>query len=163
MDQSGIVIRTPGPGDLGWIISEHGHHYVQLEGFDPDFERVVAEVLVNFLTVRDPEREALWVVTLDGQRVGSLLCADEGEDARFRLFYVNPSCRGRGVGTRLLDYGIRAAKDMGYERIALSTHAEQEGACRLYAAAGFTIEDSNRSTAYGRVLNEQTWVLPLTE
>lgn len=163
MLQTGWQIRELAPGDLGWVIGEHGRHYVQAEGFDPDFERVVAEVLVNFLNSRDPEREKIWVITAGGSPVGSLMCADEGDEARFRLFFVHHSVRGQGIGRRLLAHGIDHARSHGYAQVALSTHAEHEAACRLYAEAGFVCEDTTPSMAFGRKLNEQTWVRALTE
>lgn len=161
MNERTSQIREPMPGDLGWIIAEHGRHYVQAEGFDPDFERVVAEVLVNFLTVRDPEREKLWVASVDGQPVGSLMCSEEGNEARIRLFFVHKVGRGQGIGQQLLECGIDHARRSGFTRLLLSTHAEHEDACRLYARMGFQCEDTHPSKAFGRLLNEQTWVLPL--
>lgn len=163
MDLNRLEIREPAPGELGWIIAEHARHYVLVEAFDPEFERVVAEVLVNFLTARDPEREKLWVASFDGAPVGSLLCAEEGEDARLRLFFIHSSMRGKGLGRVMLDHGIAHARGNGFARVMLSTHAEHEAACRLYAKAGFVCEDTAPSQAFGRLLNEQTWVLGLGE
>lgn len=163
MSVTKIEIRDPVPGDLGWIIGEHGRHYVGSEGFDADFERVVAEVLVNFLNTRDPERERLWVVYHQDRPVGSLLCSAEGEDARLRLFFVHGSMRGKGLGRQMLDHGVAHARAHGFAGVVLSTHAEHEAACRLYAKAGFICEDTTPSQAYGRLLNEQTWALALSE
>lgn len=163
MTVNDIEFRSPAAGDLGWIIGAHGRHYVRNERFDPDFERMVAEVLVNFLTYRDPDRERLWVAYSQERPVGSLLCAEEGEDARFRLFFVDDSMRGLGLGRQFLEHGIAHAKASGFARAVLSTHAEHEAACRLYARVGFVCEDTTPSQAYGRLLNEQTWGLSLSD
>ncbi|WP_172328334.1 GNAT family N-acetyltransferase [Mangrovicoccus sp. HB161399] len=154
-------LRDLAPGDLGWIIAEHGRHFVGREGFDPDYERLVAEVLVNFLVQRDPGRDRIWIAARDGRPGGSILCAGEGDEARLRFFYVHPEARGHGVGRMLLRRLIDHAREQGFERVILSTHAEQEAACRLYSKAGFTCIDSAPSHSWGRPLTEQTWVLAL--
>ncbi|WP_171060626.1 GNAT family N-acetyltransferase [Poseidonocella sp. HB161398] len=155
------TLRDPAPGDLGWIIAEHGRHYVGEEGFDPDYERSVAEALVNFLGQRDPGRDRIWIAAKGGAPMGSILCAGEGDEAWARFFYVHPGARGHGVGRMLLRALIDHARAQGFVQVILSTHAEQEAACRLYGRTGFTLVDSARSHAWGRPLTEQTWSLPL--
>ncbi|WP_108257704.1 GNAT family N-acetyltransferase [Mangrovicoccus ximenensis] len=154
-------LRDPAPGDLGWIIGQHGRHFVGELGFDPDYERLVAEELVNFLGQRDAARDRIWIAARGGTPGGSILCMGEGEEARLRFFYVAPEARGHGVGRMLLRQLIDHARDQGFEQVILSTHAEQEAACRLYARAGFACIDSAPSHTWGRKLTEQTWSLPL--
>lgn len=45
--------------------------------------------------------------------------------------------RGRGIGTRLLDFAYRRARAEGLTKISLICFAENEGAYRLYSREGF--------------------------
>jgi ribosomal protein S18 acetylase RimI-like enzyme len=49
---------------------------------------------------------------------------------------VAPECRGRGIGTRLLEALVEAARDGGYRAVSLSVEADNP-ARRLYERAGF--------------------------
>lgn len=50
---------------------------------------------------------------------------------------VHPGARGRGVGSRLLEYAIGVAGDAGCRRITLLTDATNLAAQRFYARHGF--------------------------
>ena len=50
---------------------------------------------------------------------------------------VDPAHRGLGIGTLLLDATIAELKLRGAPRVVLSTATQNEGAQRLFAAAGF--------------------------
>lgn len=58
---------------------------------------------------------------------------------------VVPSHRGRGIGTRLLQAGLRWARSRGLRRVELTVHSENEGAKRLYERVGFVVEGRHRS------------------
>jgi ribosomal protein S18 acetylase RimI-like enzyme len=53
-------------------------------------------------------------------------------------FYLVPEVRGRGVGTKLLDYALQRAEGQGCERIVLDVRAANTAAQRLYTRFGFT-------------------------
>lgn len=53
-------------------------------------------------------------------------------------FYLARSVRGRGVGTKLLDYALQRAEGQRCDRIVLDVQTQNTGAQRLYARFGFT-------------------------
>jgi ribosomal protein S18 acetylase RimI-like enzyme len=50
---------------------------------------------------------------------------------------VNPSSRGRGIGSKLLESGINLARQLDCLRITLLTDHDNEQALQLYEKAGF--------------------------
>src|SRR6187200_2907348 len=102
---TGIVLRPPQPGDLGWVVERHGARYAAEYGWDATFEALVARIVADFAERRDTQREAGWIAELDGERVGCVFCtaADAEDTAQLRLLLVEPSARGAGIGTRLVD------------------------------------------------------------
>ncbi len=63
--------------------------------------------------------------------------AEGGLVCWFEDFVVEPSVRGGGIGSRLLEHATEYARANGYSRITLMTDFDNEGAQRLYARAGF--------------------------
>ena len=54
-----------------------------------------------------------------------------------------PEYRGRGLGRQLAVHAIRAARQMGIERIELEVFASNTAAIALYRALGFVTEGTN--------------------
>lgn len=52
--------------------------------------------------------------------------------------------RGQGMGRRLIDRALQAARERGFERIELWVRSPNERALRLYARAGFQEEGRKR-------------------
>ena len=52
-------------------------------------------------------------------------------------FVVRPDCRGRGLGSRLLDAAVELARAQGCRRVTLLTDHDNAAAQRLYARHGF--------------------------
>ena len=97
-----------------------------------------------------PAREAAWIAELDGRRVGCVFCvaADE-ETAQLRTLLLDPSARGRGLGTRLTARCIGFARAAGYRRMRLWTTELQVAARALYLAAGFVVTDEEPHPGFG--------------
>jgi ribosomal protein S18 acetylase RimI-like enzyme len=53
---------------------------------------------------------------------------------------VAAAYRGRGLGRRLIDAAIKAAREAGFERVTLSVYAKNVHALELYRKAGFVVE-----------------------
>ena len=157
--RAGIVLRAPEPGDLGWVVERHGARYAAEYGWDATFEALVAHIVADFAERRDTNREAAWIAELDGQRVGCVFCtaADTADTAQLRLLLVEPSARGSGVGTRLVDECLRFAKRTGYTRITLWTNDVLIAARRIYERAGFVRNRSEPHHSFGHDLVGEYW------
>ncbi|MCT7661893.1 bifunctional helix-turn-helix transcriptional regulator/GNAT family N-acetyltransferase [Mycobacterium deserti] len=156
---SGLVLRPPAPGDLGWVVERHGARYAAEYGWDLSFESLVARIVADFAERSDTRREAAWIAELDGERVGSVFCtaADAPDAAQLRLLLVEPSARGSGVGTRLVDECLRFAKRSGYRRITLWTNDILLAARRIYEQAGFICDRREPHHSFGHDLVGEYW------
>lgn len=160
--QDDIEFRDLAIGDAGWIISRHGTHYAEAEGFDESFEALVAEILAAYIRDYDPECERAWIAWRGGRRVGSIFCVRKAEGvAKLRLFFVEPDWRGTGLGRELLRKCLDWARARNYVRMVLWTHKSHEAACALYARAGFRMTGESAVQSFGRALIEQTWEIDL--
>jgi DNA-binding MarR family transcriptional regulator/GNAT superfamily N-acetyltransferase len=158
----GFVLRSPAPGDLGWIVQRHGALYAQQYGWDESFEALVARIVADYAESHDPRREAAWIAEVDGQPAGCVLCVRREDDvAQLRLLLVDPRARGRGIGARLVDECLRFARRAGYTRITLWTNDVLHEARRIYERAGFELVEAAAHHSFGHDLVEQTWAREL--
>jgi DNA-binding MarR family transcriptional regulator/GNAT superfamily N-acetyltransferase len=155
----GLVLRPPAPGDLGWVVERHGYRYAAEYGWDTTFEALVARIVADFAERDDSKREAAWIAELDGERVGCVFCtaADAKDTAQLRLLIVEPSARGAGVGTRLVDECLRFARRAGYRRITLWTNDVLVAARRIYERGGFRCDRREPHHSFGRDLVGEYW------
>ncbi|HKP90419.1 MAG TPA: bifunctional helix-turn-helix transcriptional regulator/GNAT family N-acetyltransferase [Thermoleophilaceae bacterium] len=161
-DGPGVTLRAPAPGDLGWIVERHGAIYADEYGWDERFEGLVARIVGDFATSRDPDREAAWVAELAGARVGSVLCVRKDDaTAQLRLLLVEPWARGRGIGARLVDECLAFARAAGYRAITLWTNDVLRDARRVYERAGFELVDEEPHAEFGSEVVGQNWSLAL--
>ena len=120
---------------------------------------IIREVMTSFgacgpgYSINDPEvdamsahypepRAAFFVVVHDasvlgGGGIGPLTGADP-DTCELRKMYFLPELRGRGIGEKLLQRCLEAARQRGYRRCYLETLTHMEAAQRLYVKAGFT-------------------------
>jgi DNA-binding MarR family transcriptional regulator/GNAT superfamily N-acetyltransferase len=157
--RDGLVLRPPQPGDLGWVVERHGARYAAEYGWDATFEALVARIVAEFGERRDTQREAAWIAELDGERVGCVFCtaADAKHTAQLRLLLVEPSARGSGVGTRLVDECVRFAKRAGYRRMTLWTNDVLVAARRIYERAAFRCDRREPHDSFGHDLVGEYW------
>jgi len=154
----GYVLRTPRPGDLGWVVQRHGALYAQQFGWDETFEALVARIVADYVSNRDPDREAAWIAEVDGTPAGCVFCVRKDErTARLRMLLVEPWARGLGIGSRLVEEVLRFARRAGYSDITLWTNDVLVDARRIYQRAGFTLDDEARHHSFGQDLVEQNW------
>jgi DNA-binding MarR family transcriptional regulator/N-acetylglutamate synthase-like GNAT family acetyltransferase len=154
----GLVLRPPAPGDLGWVVERHGYRYAAEYGWDTTFESLVARIVADFADRDDTKREAAWIAELDGERVGCVFCtAADKHTAQLRLLIVEPSARGAGVGTRLVDVCLRFARRAGYRRITLWTNDVLLAARRIYERAGFRCDRREPHHSFGHDLVGEYW------
>jgi GNAT superfamily N-acetyltransferase len=153
-----VRLRPPAAGDHGWVIERNGALYAQEHGWDSSYEALVARIVAGYLDQHDPEREAAWVAELHGERVGAVFCVrKDDETAKLRLLHVEPSARGAGVGTVLVDECVRFARAAGYRAIELWTVSVLAPARRVYQRAGFELVAEDTADRFGHRLTGQTW------
>jgi GNAT superfamily N-acetyltransferase len=158
-----FTVREIGrPGDLGWMVERHGVLYAREYGWDFEMEALIARIVADFAQGHDPERERGWIAEVDGERAGCVLCVAKSETvAQLRILLVDPSARGRGVGTRLVDECLEFARAAGYERMRLWTNHPLAAARRIYLAAGFHLVAQAPHHSFGVDLVGQDYALDL--
>ncbi|CAN7504262.1 bifunctional helix-turn-helix transcriptional regulator/GNAT family N-acetyltransferase [Variovorax sp. LjRoot84] len=157
------VLRDPGPGDIGWVVQQHGEIYAREYGWNGEFEALVAEIAGQFLRKFQPEWERCWIAELDGERVGAVfLMRKSATVAQLRLLILTPQARGLGLGARLTDECIAFARHKGYKKMLLWTNSCLSAARGIYAARGFKLVKSEPYEGFGQQLVGETWELKLT-
>jgi DNA-binding MarR family transcriptional regulator/GNAT superfamily N-acetyltransferase len=155
-------IRPHQPGDMGWVIHRHGVLYAQEYGWNERFEAEVAEIAAHFIQRFDPKRERCWIAEKDGVIVGSIfLVRKTATIGKLRLFLVEPSARGLGIGNRLVTECIRFARQAGYRKITLWTQSVLHAARHIYAKHGFRRVRQERHHSFGFPLVAEIWELKL--
>ena len=86
--------------------------------------------------LREPGRRYVAAVT-DGDVVVGYAGIALGEDAEVMTVGVDAAWQRRGIGARLVDALLDAAREFGVRRVFLEVKVDDDGAQRLYARAGF--------------------------
>jgi len=121
-------------------------------GDENAFRRLNEEWIVQHFTLEPKDEEALrepgrtilelggriFLAVQDDEPVGccALLAMAPGEYEVAKMA-VTEACRGSGIGTRLLETAIAAARASGATRLYLETNRKLAPAIRLYEALGF--------------------------
>jgi DNA-binding MarR family transcriptional regulator/N-acetylglutamate synthase-like GNAT family acetyltransferase len=158
-----VVLRPHQPGDMGWVVAQHGLYYANAHGWDITFEAHVAGIVQHFVEHFDPVRERCWIAERDGQIVGSVFLVKKSATiAKLRLLIVDPSARGLGIGRRLVDECTRFARQAGYRKITLWTNSILDAARHTYETAGYTmVYRGAPEHRFGKDLVFETWELAL--
>jgi DNA-binding MarR family transcriptional regulator/GNAT superfamily N-acetyltransferase len=158
-----VVLREPRPGDMGWVVQQHGEIYAREYGWNMEFEGLVAGVTAAFVKNFRPEWERCWIAEVDGERAGSAFVVRKSATvAQLRLLILAPAARGHGLGARLTDECIAFARAKGYRKMVLWTNSNLLAARDIYARRGFKLVKSEPYTGYGgNKLVGETWELRL--
>jgi DNA-binding MarR family transcriptional regulator/GNAT superfamily N-acetyltransferase len=159
-----VLLREPGPGDLGWIVARNAALYAAEYGFDAGYEALVARIVADYAEDHDPHLERVWIAELDGRPVGCVMCVrdDAPATARLRLLLVEPEARGLGIGDRLVSAVVDFARGVGYRDLVLWTNDVLTAARRVYQRHGFVLAAEKPHRSFGKDLNGQDWRLDLT-
>jgi len=156
------ILRTPQPGDFGWMVKRHAELYAQEYGWTGPFEGLCAQIVADFVNKHHPKRERCWIAEMDGENVGCvMLAADSPTVARIRLLLVDPRARGLKLGTHLVDEALRFARRAGYDKVTLWTHSVLTAARHIYEKAGFKLIRSERHESWGKPVVSEHWDLAL--
>lgn len=157
-----IVLRDPKPGDMGWVVQQHGEIYASEYGWNSEFEALVANIVSKYLKDFQPDSEKCWIAELDGERVGAVFVVRKTASvARLRMLILNRQARGLGLGGRLVDECIQFARSKGYKKVQLWTNSCLDAARALYAKRGFRLLRSEPYHGFGHDLVGETWELRL--
>ena len=157
-----VILRDPAPGDIGWVVQQHGEIYAREYGWNSSFEALVADIAGEFLLKFQPEWERCWIAELNGERVGAIFVVRKSASvAQLRLLILAPAARGLGLGGRLVDECIAFARRKGYRKMVLWTNSCLLAARGIYAKRGFQLTKSEPHVSYGQQLVGETWELKL--
>ena len=156
------VLRDPVPGDMGWVVQQHGEIYWREYGWDSRFEALVADIAAQFLRKFQPDWEKAWIAELDGERVGAVFVVHKSPTtAQLRMLILAPKARGLGLGARLTDECLAFARAKGYKKMVLWTNSCLTAARGIYAQRGFRLTKSEPYDGFGQQLVGETWELKL--
>jgi len=161
LDQ-GYILRAPKPGDFGWMVARHAELYAKEYGWIAPFEGLCAQIVADFASDNDPQRERCWIAEMDGENVGCVMLVKEsGDVARLRLLLVDPKARGLGLGARLTEEAICFARRAGYKKITLWTHSVLTAARHVYQQAGFKLMRTEKHRSWSKPVVSEHWDLQL--
>ena len=157
-----IVLRDLQPGDLGWVVQQHGELYAREYGWNSEFEALVAGIAARFVQKFKPDCEKCWIAEVDGQRAGAVFVVRKTATvAQLRMLILTPQARGLGLGARLTDECIAFARRKGYRKVVLWTNSCLTAARDIYARRGFVLVQSEAYRGFGQDLVGETWELKL--
>jgi DNA-binding MarR family transcriptional regulator/predicted N-acetyltransferase YhbS len=156
------LLRPPRAGDMGWVVQRQAAGYAAEYGWDETYESLVARIVADYVDHRDPAREAAWIAEVGGEPAGSVFCVRKDDvTAQLRLLFVEPSARGLGIGSRLVEECLRFARAAGYKEIMLWTNSVLADARRIYERAGFQLIGEEKHRSFGHDLVGQSWSRPV--
>jgi DNA-binding MarR family transcriptional regulator/GNAT superfamily N-acetyltransferase len=157
-----VILRDPQPGDMGWVVQQHGEIYAREYGWNSEFEALVADIASKYLKNYQPDWEKCWIAEIDGERVGAVFVVRKSATvAQLRMLILAPGARGLGLGGRLTDECLAFARGKGYRKMVLWTNSLLEAARAIYSKRGFVLTKSEPHHSFGHDLVGETWELRL--
>lgn len=134
-------------------------------GDEPGFRQLNEEWITRYFRIEAKDLEALldpqanilvpggriFFATIDGECVGCCALVRTG-DGEFEVakMAVTPACQGAGIGRKLLQTTVDAARSMGTRRLYLETNHVLTPAIGLYESIGFRHMPPGHVSPYAR-------------
>ena len=117
--------------------------YVEGLDFELDFQDFEAE-MAAFPDPYAPPDGVILLAEVGGEAAGvaALQPLDDEGACEMKRLYVEPECRGQGLGRALAEAIIAEARELGYDVVRLDTVASMIPARRLYRSLGFDERDA---------------------
>ena len=109
--------------------------WVEIDLCFQNFEKELAELPGDYV----PPDGRLWLAGHNGQLAGCVALRKIGEGiCEMKRLFVRDAFRGKGIGRNLVEFVIREAREIGYERMRLDTlPPKMNDAIKLYRSFGF--------------------------
>jgi len=131
-----IVVARAGPEDLAEI-REMLHEYADWLSIDLSFQDFTSE-LRDLPGDYAPPGGDLYIARLQHVAVGMVAFRARGDGrAEMKRLYVRATARGSGVGRRLVETVLAAARERGHHTMVLDTLPVMQSAQRMYEQFGF--------------------------
>jgi dTDP-4-amino-4,6-dideoxy-D-galactose acyltransferase len=111
------------------------------ERLDPTKFRALFEIWIDRSTQRELADVVLVATDESGHTVGLVTVAVREGVGDIGLVAVRESCRGRGVGTRLVNTALAWMQQAGVGESTVVTQRENLAACRLYEQLGYVTSE----------------------
>ncbi len=137
----GAVIEAADSRDIPALAALLGELFACEHDFESDPEKQTRALR---LILAHPEKGRLFVVRVGGKVVGmanalfTISTAEGGPVILLEDVIVAASCRGRGIGRRLVEHVMVWAGREGFLRVTLLTDPDNGRAHRFYERRGFT-------------------------
>ncbi|MDK9705723.1 MAG: GNAT family N-acetyltransferase [Desulforhopalus sp.] len=152
------TVRSPLPGDYGWIVQVHGQYYAEKFGWYEDFECIVAKIMVEYLDSLKSNRQACYIAEQNGLPVGCIMLMEDSQDlGKVRVLFVSDSARRQGIGWLLINALLEKAQEIGYRKLSLWTTNNQIEARELYRKAGFSLVSESPNTTFAKGSVDEKW------
>lgn len=135
-----LTLRTLTANDSEAIeqVRQYFRDYVAWMGADLSYQNFDQEMASLPGAYAQPAGR-LFFAEIDGQAAGCVGVRPFSEGiCEMKRLYVDPARRGHGVGRALALAAIKAAREIGYKRLLLSTLPNMRMAVKLYRELGFT-------------------------
>ena len=111
--------------------------YIDWLGIDLSFQNFENEIN-NLQRMYSEPNGGLILAIINNKTVGVVgIRKFKKKDCELKRMYVKTDYRNLGIGRLILEYAIKLAKKLNYNRIKLDTHDSMRTAIRLYLDYGF--------------------------
>jgi ribosomal protein S18 acetylase RimI-like enzyme len=139
MSEDGIAITPAGAGEMD-LVRVLFLEYQAWLGVDLCFQGFDEE-LAGLPGAYAPPGGGIWIARAgdaDPTVAGIVALRPQAQyRAEMKRLWLRPDFRGRGLGRRLAETAIAAARQAGYRRLCLDTLGQMDAARNLYADLGF--------------------------